>query len=70
MEGHRRFDLVRWETAAETINAYLDFERANIAHFREYRFEEGKDGYYPIPGEFVDRSRVNGTPTIVQPYVK
>lgn len=69
MEGHRRFDLVRWGLAAEVINDYLEFSCEQIDHLCDANFEAGKDEYFPIPGEYVDRSRVDGNPTITQPYV-
>jgi len=50
-EGHRFFDLVRWGVAAETLNAYLEHERANLSGtaFVGASFTPGVNEYLPIP---------------------
>lgn len=54
MEGHRFFDLVRWDTAAETLNAYLAKESAKRTYLKDAIFEKGKDEYFPIPQTQID----------------
>ena len=50
MEGHRFFDLVRWDTDAEFLNAYFNYEAKFIpSHFAGASFEDGVDEYLPIP---------------------
>jgi hypothetical protein len=58
MEGQRFYDLVRWGTAAETINSY----RKKDAEFRElhrhtHDFVAGKHEYMPIPRQETDLLR-------------
>jgi hypothetical protein len=54
MEGHRFFDLVRWNTAAETLNAYLAKESTKRTYLNGATFEKGKDEYFPIPQTQID----------------
>ncbi len=38
-EGHRFFDLVRWDMAADVLNAYLDVEQTQRTHLVGAQFE-------------------------------
>lgn len=55
-EGHRFFDLVRWGIAAETLNAYLSYERAQVpaSPFVGATFTAGTNEYMPIPQREID----------------
>jgi hypothetical protein len=55
-EGHRFYDLVRWGIAAPTLNAYLSYERAQVAAspFVGASFTAGKSEYLPIPQREID----------------
>jgi hypothetical protein len=55
-EGHRFFDLVRWEEAPATLNAYLAYERSKVAAspFVGATFTAGKSEYMPIPQREID----------------
>ena len=54
-EGHRFFDLVRWGIAAETINAYLQYEgQFLVTKFGGASFAAGKNEYQPIPQPQID----------------
>jgi len=66
MEGHRFFDLTRWGIAAETLNDYVESESQLRVYLAGKTFEEGKHEYFPIPLEAIDRSSVDGTPTLTQ----
>jgi len=66
MEGHRFFDLVRWNIAATYINSYLTAEKTRIAHLAGISFAAGKNEYFPIPQQEVDLSNQNGTPLLKQ----
>jgi hypothetical protein len=55
LEGHRFFDLVRWEIAASYINNYLDVEKTRLpANLTGVSFTEGKHEYFPIPQIEID----------------
>jgi hypothetical protein len=66
MEGHRRFDLVRWGIAAETLNAYYAVEGNKRTYLRGVQFVKGKHEYFPIPLQEILNSQVGGTPTLTQ----
>ena len=66
MEGHRRFDLVRWGIAAETLNAYYAVEGNKRTYLRGVQFVKGKHEYFPIPLQEILNSQVGGKPTMTQ----
>jgi len=54
-EGHRFFDLVRWGTANEELNTYLQYEAQTlVTKFGGASFTAGKNEYYPIPQTQID----------------
>ena len=66
MEGHRRFDLVRWGIAAETLNAYYAVEGNKRAYLKGVTFVKGKHEYFPLPIQEILNSQVGGVPTLKQ----
>jgi hypothetical protein len=66
MEGHRRFDLVRWKIAAETLNAYYEKEASKRTYLNNVKFVAGKHEYFPIPIQEILNSQVNGKQTLKQ----
>ena len=66
MEGHRFFDLQRWGISADVLNKYIAVEGTKRTYKKGTVFTKGKNEFYPIPQEAIDRSSVNGTPTLVQ----
>lgn len=55
MEGKRFYDLLRWGTAGEALNAYLDYEAQYIpSHFAGASFDPNEDLYLPIPQRQID----------------
>jgi hypothetical protein len=64
MEGHRFFDLVRWDVAASEINRILDYNSGksnpSINNKRNYLnnadFTANKHEYFPVPQAAIDRS--------------
>lgn len=48
-EGHRFFDLVRWGTAAPTLNQYIAIEKTRRSFLATAVFTAGRDEYLPIP---------------------
>lgn len=65
MEGHRRFDLVRWGLAVEVLNSFIDYE----VQFRQYlqgaEFE-ATDIYFPIPQRQIDLQTLDGESPLKQ----
>lgn len=57
MEGHRFFDLSRWGIAAETLNAYFDYEGKIVTDVTDAKFTKGKNEYFPIPNFQIDLSK-------------
>ncbi len=65
-EGHRLFDLRRWEEAREVINIYLDTESKKRSYLKEALPYEEKHNLYPIPILQIRLSSVEGEPGLVQ----
>ena len=55
LEGHRFFDLVRWNNAKTELENYSQFEGKFLDLNQGIIFEE-KNKYFPIPQEQIDRS--------------
>ena len=66
LEGHRYFDLQRWRIQDEVLNAYLESESQHRTYLRGQSFDAPTDEYYPIPIQAIDRSILNGEPSIIQ----
>jgi len=54
LEGHRFFDLVRWDIAAEVMNEYFNEEKQFRSHLTNASFEAGTHEYFPIPQSYID----------------
>ncbi|WP_080240554.1 RagB/SusD family nutrient uptake outer membrane protein [Spirosoma rigui] len=66
MEGHRRFDLVRWGIAAPTLNAYYAVEGKKRSYLNGVQFVEKKHEYFPIPIQEILNSKKGATITLTQ----
>jgi len=66
MEGHRRFDLVRWGIASKTLNDYYLVEGNKRSYLKGVAFVSGKHEYFPIPIQEILNSQVAGQPTLTQ----
>ncbi|GEO05601.1 glycan metabolism protein RagB [Adhaeribacter aerolatus] len=66
MEGHRRFDLVRWGIADQVLNAYYAVEGNKRPYLKGVQFVKGKHEYFPIPIQEILNSTVAGKPTLIQ----
>jgi hypothetical protein len=66
MEGHRRFDLVRWKIAAETLNAYYLVEGTKRSYLKNVQFVPNKHEYFPIPIQEILNTQVGGKVTLTQ----
>ena len=66
MEGHRFFDLQRWGVMSQVLNAYLASEGRYRIYLAGKSFTSPKNQYYPIPQQAIDRSYVEGAPTLTQ----
>ena len=57
MEGHRLFDLRRWGTMVETLNAYIVHEGRTITPFKaRANAVSSKHMALPIPLDAIDQS--------------
>ena len=65
MEGHRFFDLVRWDVAKAEKNAYFAKEKLKRTYLVGATFEDS-DYVFPIPTQAITLSSINGQPTLVQ----
>jgi starch-binding outer membrane protein, SusD/RagB family len=66
MEGHRRFDLVRWGIADQTLNGYYTAEAAKRTYLKGVQFTKGKHEYFPIPLQEILNSQKDGQATLQQ----
>lgn len=74
MEGHRFFDLRRYDQGtgymADLLNAYVRYEinvpNFNFEYMKEAKFVKGKNELFPIPQAQIDLSVQNDTPTLKQ----
>jgi starch-binding outer membrane protein, SusD/RagB family len=73
MEGHRFFDLQRYDDAskgymADVLNAYVTHENNSFDYLilKNAKFTKGKNEIYPIPQSQIDLSLLNGKPTLTQ----
>jgi len=66
MEGNRFFDLQRWGVQAEVLNDYLVRESKYRVYLQGKSFTSPKNEFYPIPTYAIDRSFLNGEPTLTQ----
>ena len=66
MEGHRRFDLVRWGIADQTLNAYYVAEAPKRIYLKGVQFTKGKHEYFPIPIQEILNSKKDGKETLTQ----
>ncbi len=66
MEGNRFFDLQRWGIQSEVLNDYLARESKYRTYLQGKQFTSPKNEFYPIPTYAIDRSFLEGEPTLTQ----
>ena len=68
MEGHRRFDLIRWGIADQTLNTYYVGESVSSkrTYLKGVTFTKGKHEYFPIPIQEIFNSKIGSTVTLTQ----
>ena len=60
MEGHRFFDLVRWEVAAQVLNTYVAKEKSKRTYKNTAVFTAGKNEYFPIANRVIEIAKKGG----------
>lgn len=71
MEGHRFFDLVRWNndqpgSFAQVLNAYIEVERTRMPHLMAADVVSDRHLLFPIPPVQIELSRVGGEDRLEQ----
>ena len=66
LEGHRFYDLVRWQIAAPYLNSYLAKEKTFRPLIQSASFQASHNEYLPLPNEEIVNSSINGTATLTQ----
>lgn len=74
MEGHRFFDLRRYDKGtgymADVLNAYIQHETHipgwDFVYMNNAVFVKGKNELFPIPQQEIDASMEDGKPTLIQ----
>lgn len=70
MEGHRFFDLQRWDNGtglmANTLNAMYQRDASLVAYKKSVTFVKGKHELYPIPQDQIDLLNAGGTQRLKQ----
>jgi starch-binding outer membrane protein, SusD/RagB family len=66
MEGQRFFDLVRWGTADQVLNAYYSREKIIRPLKQDAHWTKGKNEIVPIPQSEIDNMNSDGTVRLTQ----
>lgn len=66
MEGHRLYDLRRWDTADDVLNSYISVEKTRRPRLANAVPFTDRHKWYPIPAVQIDLSKVNGEPMLTQ----
>jgi hypothetical protein len=70
MEGHRFFDLQRWDNGsgymADVLNAYANVEKNLRPAYKNATFKKGKNEYFPIPQNQIDLANSGGSTVLIQ----
>ena len=66
MEGHRLYDLRRWDTADDVLNSYISVEKTRRPRLENAVPFTERHKWYPIPSVQIDLSKVDGVPQLTQ----
>lgn len=67
MEGHRMYDLRRWNTFITVLNNFVAVEKGRMPSlFAAAQTVTAKHGLYPIPSIEIQLSKIDGTPKLKQ----
>ena len=61
-EGHRFFDLVRWDIAADVMNSYFLKEKGSRGYLSSATFIAGQHEYMPLPQSQIDAKKGSQNP--------
>ncbi len=66
LEGHRFFDLRRWGTAKEVLNAYFAVEETKRSYMTATNGYEDRHDLMPLPTVQIELSKVEGSAQLIQ----
>lgn len=66
LEGHRFFDLRRWNVAKEVMNTYLAVEKTKRTYLEASPGFEDRHMLYPLPSVQIELSKKDGIPQLKQ----
>ena len=66
MEGHRFFDLRRWDEYQQVLNEYVDVEEERRPHLTAAVEVTDRHRWYPIPDRQIELSEVEGESRLTQ----
>ena len=65
-EGHRFWDVTRYQEGEYIFNLFIDTEKTRFDYLSDAVFTEVPDSYHPIPRNAIDRSQKDGVNTLTQ----
>ncbi|NIG53019.1 RagB/SusD family nutrient uptake outer membrane protein [Chitinophaga sp. Cy-1792] len=65
-EGHRYFDIGRWDDGATLMKAFYDYESTITGDLKNAEYKKGRNEYFPVPQRQIDLSQKAGKPTLSQ----
>lgn len=66
LEGHRLFDLRRWGTAEEVLNAFVEFAAQTRSYYDDAATYTDKHRWFPIPTPQIVANTIDGEPILKQ----
>ncbi|MFB6455367.1 RagB/SusD family nutrient uptake outer membrane protein [Chitinophaga sp. Hz27] len=65
-EGHRYFDIGRWDDGADLMKKFYDYETTITSDLTGSEYKKGRNEYFPIPQRQIDLSTKGSTSVLTQ----